>query len=180
MIYTSSSAIYGPNKLCHEQDAVRPVNLHVALKVSNEMLVKQYCEIREIDYTLARVFNMYGGDDNFSIISKIITAVKNKQPLSLINNGRAIRDFIHIDDVVAAYCTLLTEADQPIVNIGSGIGESVHSLLTASKLLDRLIIENIEREELSESTADNSQLRKLMPQLAFKSVQEYLMAETQQ
>lgn len=43
---------------------------------------------------------MYGGNDNFSIISKIIKAYKNNEEL---NNGNAIRDFIHIEDVVDIY-----------------------------------------------------------------------------
>ena len=36
-----------------------------------------------IDYIIARVFNMYGGNDNFSVISKIINASLLKKTLHL-------------------------------------------------------------------------------------------------
>ena len=92
IIYTSSSSVYGNNILCKENDELKPMNLHASLKVSNEKLVEKFCMENSIDYTIARIFNMYGGDDNFSIISKIIKAYKNSEELNIVNNGNAIRD----------------------------------------------------------------------------------------
>ena len=43
---------------------------------------------------------MYGGNDEFSIISKIINVYKDNSILNLVNNGEGIRDFIHINDVI--------------------------------------------------------------------------------
>jgi len=76
IIYTSSSSVYGDNHYCNESDKLLPINLHGSLKVSNEYFISQYCKEKEIDYTITRIFNMYGGDDNFSIISKIINSYK--------------------------------------------------------------------------------------------------------
>ena len=107
IIYTSSSSVYGNNILCNENDELKPMNLHASLKVANEKLVEKFCIENSIDYTIARIFNMYGGDDNFSIISKIIKANKNNEELNIVNNGNAIRDFIHIEDVVDIYSKIL-------------------------------------------------------------------------
>ncbi len=100
LIYTSSSSVYGDNKHCSEDDIPHPISLQASLKLSNEFFIKQYCNKHSIDYTILRVFNMYGGDDSFSVISKIINAVVNNTQLTLVNNGSGVRDFVHIDDVV--------------------------------------------------------------------------------
>ena len=100
IIYTSSSSVYGNNILCNEKDDLMPMNLHASLKVSNEKLIEKFCLENSINFTIARIFNMYGGEDKFSVISKIIKAYKNNEVLTIVNNGNAIRDFIHIDDVV--------------------------------------------------------------------------------
>ena len=129
IIYTSSSSVYGNNKSCHERDIYAPVNLHSALKVANEKLVIKFCQNANIDYTIARVFNMYGGADNFSIISKIINCYKKNQTLTLVNKGQSIRDFIHIDDVVNIYHKILSIQNLPVINVASGKGESILSIL---------------------------------------------------
>ena len=129
IIYTSSSSVYGNNILCSEDDELKPMNLHASLKVANEKLIEKFSIEHKIDYTIARVFNMYGGDDNFSIISKIIKAVKNNEQITIVNNGNAIRDFIHIDDVVDIYIRLLEIKDIKILNVGTGNGTSIKNII---------------------------------------------------
>jgi len=129
VIYTSSAAVYGNNNYCKETDILKPISLSGSLKVSNEKLISTYCKENNIDYTIARIFNMFGGNDNFSVISKIITALNGKKELTLINKGSAIRDFIHIHDVVRMYVKILEEKNLPVVNIASGLGISVRSIL---------------------------------------------------
>lgn len=175
IIYTSSSSVYGNNIFCNEHDEVKPLSLHAALKVSNEKLIEKFCTNYHVDYTIARIFNVYGANDTFSIISKIITAYKENKILSIVNNGNAIRDFIHIDDVVEAYIQLLTKQGMPIVNIGTGNGNSIKSILTFLKNNHiELKVQNIQREELKISTADNSLLLKELKMGTFKDVESYL------
>ena len=71
-------------------------------------MVKNFCKKRNIEFVIARVFNMYGGQDEFSIISKMLKFIKEKKKIFLANNGRSIRDFIHIDDVCKIYKKLIT------------------------------------------------------------------------
>jgi len=114
IIYTSSASVYGSNSLCSEDCAVQPMGLHASLKVANEMLVQKFCKDRAIDYTIARIFTMYGGSDNFSIVGKIIDAIQNLEPLLIINKGKAIRDYIHVNDVTDIYEILLKKKNIPI------------------------------------------------------------------
>ena len=94
IIYTSSSSVYGNNIFCTENDPLLPMSLPASLKITNEKMIEMFCHQNKIDYTICRLFNLYGGDDEFSIVSKIINAAKYNQKLTLYNNGNAIRDFI--------------------------------------------------------------------------------------
>ena len=178
IIYTSSSSVYGNNILCNENDELKPMNLHASLKVANEKLVEKFCIENSIEYTIARIFNMYGGDDNFSIISKIIKAYKNNEELNIVNNGNAIRDFIHIDDVVDIYSKILDKKDIKILNIGSGNGSSIKNILDFLNNHNiKIKTKNIQREELKISTADISKLKELLKKDTFFGVEDYLKKE---
>ena len=178
IIYTSSSSVYGNNILCNENDELKPMNLHASLKVANEKLVEKFCIENSIDYTIARIFNMYGGDDNFSIISKIIKAYKNNEELNIVNNGNAIRDFIHIEDVVDIYSKILDKKDIKILNIGSGNGSSIKNILDFLNNHNiKIKTKNVQREEIKISTADVSKLKELFNKDEFLSVEDYLKKE---
>ena len=178
IIYTSSSSVYGNNILCNENDELKPMNLHASLKVANEKLVEKFCIENSIDYTIARIFNMYGADDNFSIISKIIKAYKNNEELNIVNNGNAIRDFIHIEDVVDIYSKILDKKDIKILNIGSGNGSSIKNILDFLNNHNiKIKTKNIQREELKISTADISKLKELLKKDTFFGVEDYLKKE---
>jgi len=177
IIYTSSSSVYGNNILCKESDELKPLNLHSSLKIANEKLIEKYCRDRGVDFTITRIFNMYGGNDRFSVVSKIINAVKNGTKITIVNHGNAIRDFIHIDDVVKIYSKLLTKQVKTL-NIGTGEGTSIKSLLDFLHYRGvKIEVENLARDELKTSTCDNSLLIETIDNLSFKKIEEYLVAE---
>ena len=181
VVYTSSSSVYGNNESCIETDVPQPLSLHATLKLANEKLVSQFCSAEDIDYTIARVFNMYGGNDEFSIVSKIIKAYKNQHSISLINDGNAIRDFIHINDVVEAYKIILTSSDIDVVNVASGQGKSVRIILDCLHERDiEISTSNIERDEISVSIANNTILKTMLaPHYRFESVEDHVQSELQ-
>ncbi|WP_434637981.1 SDR family oxidoreductase [Sulfurimonas sp. NW7] len=178
IIYTSSSSVYGNNILCNESDELKPMNLHASLKVANEKLIEKYCNEYKIDYTITRIFNMYGGNDKFSVISKIINAHKNNQEIKIVNNGNAIRDFIHIDDVVFIYSKLLKIQNIKILNVGTGFGSSIKGILEfLSNNQIEIKTSNIFRDELKVSTSDARLLVEVIQKNDFINVKEYLQQE---
>lgn len=179
IIYTSSSSVYGNSKFCSETDLVAPMSLQAALKVSNEELIKRFCEPRGIDYTLARVFNMYGAEDYFSIISKIKDAYINKKTLNIINEGSSIRDFVHINDVVLVYKKILNSQNNPkILNIASGNGKKVYDILQFLKMkgIEIQTINN-QRDELKSSIANIKKLKEFIDTDNFVKVEDFLVKE---
>lgn len=178
IIYTSSSSVYGNNILCKESDRLNPMNLHSSLKVANEKLIEKYCLDKNIDYTITRIFNMYGGDDNFSIISKIIHSYLNKKEICIVNNGNAIRDFVHVEDVSFIYLKLLNLKNIKILNIGTGEGNSIKNIL--DYLSNHSIVlqtKNITRDELKMSTSNNELLLNTIKNKSLIRVEDYLAKE---
>ena len=178
IIYTSSAAVYGDNVACREDDVPRAVNLHAALKVSNEHLVRAVCADRGLDCTVVRLFNLYGGQDGFSIVARIVAAVRSGTPLVLANEGNAIRDFVHRDDVVACYRTLLGTRGLPTVNVATGEGTSVRSIVDAVRLRGhRLVTTSVRSKEIRISTADVSRLSEVVNVERFVRVIDYVLRE---
>jgi nucleoside-diphosphate-sugar epimerase len=178
IIYTSSAAVYGDDIACTEESIPRATNLHAALKASNEYLVSGFCADRGLDYTVVRLFNLYGGQDNFSIIARILAAVRKKQPLVLMNQGNAIRDFIHIDDVVTCYRALLDCRDLPFINVATGEGTSVRSIVDAVRLRGyTLQTTSVRGSEIRVSTADVTRLSHITDTDGFIRVIDHVLAE---
>jgi UDP-glucose 4-epimerase len=178
VIYTSSSSIYGKNEYCNENDRVHPISLQASLKVSNELLITEYCKSYNIDYTIARIFNMYGGNDKFSIISKIIYAYKEKKLLNIINNGAGIRDFIHIDDVVYIILELIKTRNHKIINIGTGFKRSIKDILEFLTYNNFNVNtkNKIRTNEIEVSIADTKKLSTIMDK-NFLKVEDYILNE---
>lgn len=178
IIYTSSASVYGNNNYCNEDNNLIPMNLPAALKISSEKLVENFCSSFKIDYTIARVFNMYGGNDNFSIISKIIKAGKNNQKIILINNGTSVRDFIHIDDVVQSYIKILNVKNFPYINIATGKGISIKMILNYLEIHNYSIAyDNVEKDDIKISTANVKKLNHLIDVEKFQQVLLFIKDE---
>jgi len=176
IIYTSSSSVYGNNIFCSEDDVLQPLNLHASLKVSNEKLIEKFSKDNKIDYTLLRVFNMYGGNDSFSIISKIINAYKENRVLQLVNNGNGIRDYIHIDDVVYIYKQVLNCKNIPVLNVGIGEGKSLKNILDYLRNKNiEIALKSIDREELKISTSNNKRLLEIIGEYEFREIENYIV-----
>ena len=97
-------------------------------------MVKNFCSKNKINFTIVRLFNVFGGNDKFSIISKIIDTYKRKNNfLNLINRGEAVRDFIHINDVTFIYNLILKQKKNGVVDVGRGYGIKISNILETLK-----------------------------------------------
>lgn len=178
VVYTSSASVYGNSVSCAESDPSQAGDLHSGLKVANEHLVGGFCRDHDIDATVARLFNMYGADDTFSVVAKVLAVVRTGSILPVFNNGNAVRDFIHIDDVVRIYRALLETSGLPVVNVASGTGVSVRTIVDAVRVHGyRLETVSEPRQEIRVSTADVSLLSRLLDVAGFTQVVDHVLAE---
>jgi UDP-glucuronate 4-epimerase len=104
LVYASSSSVYGMNRSMpfHVGDAVdHPVSLYAATKKSNELMAHSYSHLYSLPTTGLRFFTVYGpwGRPDmayFSFTRKILEG----SPIQLFNEGKMLRDFTYIDDIV--------------------------------------------------------------------------------
>ena len=102
--------------------------------------MKNFCQKKKIQLVIARVFNMYGANDNFSIINKLIEAKINKKKIIINNEGNTIRDFIHVDDVCEIYSKILNSKDSFTLDVGSGFGIKIKDIIDFVKIPKNKII----------------------------------------
>lgn len=124
IIFTSSAAVYKPSCLPHrETDALAPIEVYGRSKLLGESLVKVYARSRRFDFSILRLFNVYGYKDTTPhLISSITKALVDNVPCH-VGNLTTCRDYIYISDVVAAISLALSrEGRGSIYNVGTGIG----------------------------------------------------------
>lgn len=178
IIYTSSSSVYGNSSTTDENSQPCPVSIPSSLKRLNEQFLEKICSQHNLNLTVVRIFNMYGGNDKFSIIRKIYDCYINKTVLTIFNNGFSIRDFIHIDNVVDIYEKLLLDSslNVSILNIGSGKGQSLSNILkNLSKNGYGISSNNADSKEIPLSKANIVRLGNIIDVASFIDVNEYLL-----
>jgi UDP-glucose 4-epimerase len=178
VIYTSSAAVYGNLATASEDVQTSPSSIPALLKYLNERFLTQICCDHDLNLTITRVFNMYGGNDKFSVIQKIYNCYLNKTVLTVFNEGKSVRDFIHIDNVVDIYEKLLLDLsiNIPILNIGSGHGQSVYGILSKlSRSGYTVDTQSIHSKEIMSSKSAITKLQKIIDVSSFVDVTEYLL-----
>ena len=179
IIYTSSCGVYGENKCAKETDHIKIKNLYASLKISSEYLLKKYLDCTNINLTFARLFNLYGGDDKFSVISKINHAIKNNKSFLMFDNGQNIRDYIHIYDVVEIYKLILNLKYKGLINISTGIGTSTKSIIEIAEnhYKKKLKIVNDKSNDIKVSIGSNNLLRKKLNYNNFIDVKDQIFKD---
>jgi nucleoside-diphosphate-sugar epimerase len=179
VIYTSSSAVYGNNTLASESDQCLITNLYSSLKFASELFLREHLADTSIRLVITRVFNMYGGDDEFSVVSKIAKAFAQGNEFTVANNGGAVRDFVHIQDVVVIYQRLLESQFDGIVNVGSGVGLSVSNLIEKAEAAfgRTLRLTHVERDEIAHSIACSDALIRAIGPKDFIPVDRFFLEQ---
>lgn len=130
IIFTSSGGgVYGKKKRMPitEIHHLQPSSPHSIAKATIEYLLAYYSQIYQTPYIIYRISNPYGPNqipkEGFGLVPTLFSKVlKNLSP-PLYDYGRAIRDFIYIDDLIEAISlSCFLDNKHYTYNIGSGIG----------------------------------------------------------
>ena len=138
-----------------------PITINGISKHLNEKLVAEFCTAHGIEYQILRVFNSYGGDDRFSIFSKLKRALQAATPFTLNNDGRMQRDFIHVADVASVVLNLSTTSIKHThLNIGTGVATKIATLVDmVAAQFPQLVVQRGITQEAEYSRADTTRLR---------------------
>tara|TARA_B100001057_G_scaffold221315_2_gene221723 strand:+ start:12261 stop:13241 length:981 start_codon:yes stop_codon:yes gene_type:complete len=104
LVYASTSSVYGLNKDLPFKESDKTENqtqFYAVTKKTNELMAHVWSEIHGLPTTGLRFFTVYGpwGRPDMALY-KFTKNILEEKSIPLHNNGKHIRDFTYIDDVV--------------------------------------------------------------------------------
>ncbi|MGD2113891.1 MAG: NAD-dependent epimerase/dehydratase family protein [Acidobacteriota bacterium] len=136
IVYPSSGGtVYGralrlPIDESHPTD---PIGVHGATKLAIERYLLALSRQRGYAATIARIANPYGPGQwrrrSQGVIGALLRAVATGEPVTLWGDGSVVRDYLFLDDAVAALAAARLRGDGQVINVGSGRGHSIRELL---------------------------------------------------
>jgi UDP-glucose 4-epimerase len=165
-MFSSSAAVYNKTKkaVTEKSNTSSPSSIYGISKKTGEELLSLYADRYNIPSLCMRYSNVYGPTQHHSnggVLSKFIDNINKKKPLIIHQNGKQIRDFIYIDDVVEANVKALENKISGIVNISTGKGTSINKLVQLfNKSIPNIPIQFLDSDQgVSHSILDNSLMK---------------------
>ena len=160
LVFVSSRLAYGQAgaQPVDEDRAPDPLCVHAVHKVAVEQYLKLYGHIYGMTFSAARLTNPYGPGQPrertaYGVVNRMIHQALAGDALTIYGDGLQRRDYIYIDDAVAA---LLAMAECPAsagrtYNVGSGVGTPIIEMArTISRMAGQVRIETVEWPVLAE------------------------------
>jgi len=183
VVYASSSSVYGHKKnMPIKEDATRnPINPYGQTKLDDEYLFEKYSKIGTKIIGL-RYFNIFGKGQTLEyagVITKFLDRINQKEPPIIFGNGKQLRDFISVEDIVMANLLAMeSKISNLLVNVGTGnaitISELAKMMLNISGLGMQPIFETPLDGDIEKSRADITLLTKSFNWKPKKDLQEWL------
>ncbi|CAN5804580.1 UDP-glucose 4-epimerase GalE [soil metagenome] len=150
IVFSSTASVYGePESLPIREDSPkRPINPYGQSKWMTEQMLSTYADRYDINHAIFRYFNVAGatelrGEDHDPETHLIPVALKtllDEQGQFTIfgadfdtEDGTAVRDYVHVIDLVDAHIAAIEQLDQPLgaMNLGTDSGFSVQQIVDA-------------------------------------------------
>jgi UDP-glucose 4-epimerase len=134
LVFASTNAVTGPMEApaIVETAALRPLTPYGATKAAAEMLMSAYTAVYGVRCVCLRLTNVYGPgmQAKDSIVARLMRAIRLEREFEIYGDGRQVRDYVHVSDVIEAVSLGLVREDWkgPVV-IGSGKSLSVLEVL---------------------------------------------------
>jgi UDP-glucose 4-epimerase len=138
IVYSSSSAIFGEAQVLpiREGHPTAPASFYALSKLTAERYALMARDLWGIPVVCLRYFNVYGlpmeHNEYTGVISIFMDRIADERPLTIYGDGSAVRDYVHVSDVVQANMRAAA-AGRPgeVFNVGTGQPTSVLELANA-------------------------------------------------
>ena len=169
VVYASSSSVYGnQEKFPIKEDAEKkPLNPYGQSKLESEQFAKKYADVG-VKVIGLRYFNVFGIGQNpnyAGVVPKFIERLVLHKPPIIYGDGKQLRNFTFVDDVVEANVLAFeNKIEHAFMNIATGVMTSVKELASIMIRLSGLSIEptyeqaregDIEKSQANISLAKN-------------------------
>mgnify|MGYP001373536267 FL=1 len=126
IVFCSSMARYGSQKTPFTENMTpKPVDPYGISKVASEDLLKNLCDLNNIEWVIAVPHNIIGPrqkyDDPYrNVVSIMLNRILQKQPPIIYGDGNQKRCFSYIDDCLSCLIPMLDQKNlnKQIINIG--------------------------------------------------------------
>lgn len=164
VMYSSTSSGYGlknsvPNVESQPDDCLNPYSVS---KVAGEKICKMYSDLFGLPTVVFRYFNVYGERQpikgQYAPVTGVFIRQKNAgEPLTIVGDGEARRDYVYVKDIVKANIMASTAEIDPkyygtVFNVGNGKNYSVNEI--ADMISNNQINVPPRQGEAKESLAD--------------------------
>ncbi|MFA6547724.1 MAG: NAD-dependent epimerase/dehydratase family protein [Candidatus Magasanikbacteria bacterium] len=169
VIFSSSCAVYGDVKTLpiNESEGTNPLSPYGLHKLMGEQYCRLYSSLFDLPTVCLRYFNVFGprklANGSYPMVIPVfLDQKKNNLPLTIVGDGTATRDYVHVQDVVQANI-LAWESSVGgglSINVGSGKQSSVNEI---ASLIDGDRKQIPERKgEMKNIQADISRAKELL------------------
>ncbi|MES2225200.1 MAG: NAD-dependent epimerase/dehydratase family protein [Patescibacteria group bacterium] len=180
VVFSSSAAVYGESDTpVRETDALHPMSPYAQNKKDGEALLKE----SGIPYAVLRYFNVYGPGQSAAyagVITMFIHSALRNEDLVIYGDGTQVRDFVYVDDVVAANIRAMESEgiSGETFNIGSGtmtsIGQLAEEIIRLTGSGSRITYKSAREGDIVYSQADVSMATNILNWKASVSLTEGL------
>jgi len=126
VVFASSDKAYGssPELPYREDFPLRAAYPYDASKAAADIVARSYARAYGVPIAVTRFANVYGGGDlNFSrLIPETVVAVLEDRSPQIRSDGSPERDFLHVEDAVAAYLAI-----EAALGSGGAVGEAFNA-----------------------------------------------------
>ena len=117
LVFASTSSVYGINTVMpfSERDNTdHPISMYSATKKANEAMAHAYAHLFRIPSTGLRFFTVYGpwGRPDMALF-RFTRAILAGEKLPVFNEGRMVRDFTYVDDIVEGIVRVIDRPAAP-------------------------------------------------------------------
>lgn len=132
LLLSTGGALYGDAVFASENSRLLPGSYHGAGKLALESFFGVFGQRYPGRLSILRPANVYGPGQplraGFGVIRTLLERARDGGQLVVYGDGGAVRDYLYIDDMVAA-CVAALEATAITCNIGSGEGVALRELI---------------------------------------------------
>jgi UDP-glucuronate 4-epimerase len=117
LVFASSSSVYGRSSrfpFSEHQPTDHPISLYAATKKANEVMAHAYAQLYGIPCTGLRFFTVYGrwGRPDMALF-EFTKGILAGTPIRLFGEGKLVRDYTYVDDVVEGVMRILGQPARP-------------------------------------------------------------------
>ena len=154
-IFTSSSSVYGLNKVPFSEDMNinNPVSPYAATKISGELLCKTYNNLYKVPIVCLRLFTVYGPRGRPDMAPyKFMKLVLDGKEIPMYGDGTSKRDYTYVSDIVNGIIIAMEkEIDFEIINLGNSNPVDLNKFIS---ILEKHIEKKVEIKQLNEQQGD--------------------------